>query len=36
MRGLEVHVAVVHCKGNLWDSELSSITEVRFTMNFFS
>ena len=31
--GLEVHIIVVHYMGSLWDSELSLVTEVRFTMN---
>ena len=31
--GLEVHSIVVHYKGSLWDSELSLVTKVRFTMN---
>ena len=33
MCGLEVHIIVIHYKGSLWDSELSLVTEVRFTMN---
>ena len=33
MCGSEVHIIEVHYKGSLWDSELSLVTEVRFTMN---
>jgi len=33
---LKVHIAAVHCKGRLWDSNLSLITEVRFTSNCYS
>ena len=30
---MEVHVASVHFRGSMWESKLSSVTEVRFTMN---
>ena len=33
MRGLEVHIIAVHCKGSLWDSDLNLVTKVRFTTN---
>ena len=33
---LEVHVATVNYKRDLWDSKLSLVTEVRFTVNCLS
>ena len=33
VRGLEVHVFAIHCKGSLWDSQLISVIEDKFTMN---
>ena len=33
VHGLEVHIATIHCKGSLWDLELSLVIEIRFTMN---
>ena len=35
MHGLKVHVAAIHYKGSLWDSELSSVTEVTFMFDYF-
>ena len=36
MHGLEIHVVAVHCKGSLWDLELSMVIEVRFITNCYS
>ena len=36
VHGLEVHIVAVHYKRSLWDLELSTVTEVRFTTNCYS
>ena len=33
MHGLEVHIALVNYQRRLWDSELSLVTIVKFTIN---